>query len=447
MNISLNAEEWKFGLRRMFYLVSPWETRFPSLDETPNYLQRATVFFVVFIVVELLFDLVTLKRHNLYQTNDSVVSACGALLQATTKTLFRFVELRLGIWIYDNCRLVELPWDSAWTWLLSLLTVDFSYYWFHRSVHKFAFLWAFHQMHHSSENYNYTTALRQGFVQQYVAMLFYLPECLFVPPSVHLVHMSLSVLYQFSMHTRLVGQLGVVEYVFNSPSHHRVHHGRNAYCMDKNFGGFLIVWDRLFATYQDELPGEPVRFGPVQPINSFDQFECQTSYFKYVWQTLTLADVGWARKLKILADSPLKSREGQWLDIPKSDLDRKVRQDRPDLLLEIYVTLVLLSCFHDYMTFNSQRETLTWYNCLPQVVFIGYTCLCLGYFLDGKRNAGQLEAIRCGARVAWQAVFHSDIFAARRCPLWTWICLAQAAFWLLRQTAWLRKPQKGKQEL
>uniref|UniRef100_A0AAV2LK75 Transmembrane protein 195 n=1 Tax=Knipowitschia caucasica TaxID=637954 RepID=A0AAV2LK75_KNICA len=109
-----------------------------------------------------------------------------------------------------------------------------------------SFMWAAHQVHHSSEFYNLTTALRQSLSQQFTAWIFYLPLALAVPPSIFAVHIQLNLLYQFWIHTELIKDLGPLEWIINTPKHHRVHHGRNLYCIDKNYGGILIVWDRLF---------------------------------------------------------------------------------------------------------------------------------------------------------------------------------------------------------
>uniref|UniRef100_A0A915J666 Fatty acid hydroxylase domain-containing protein n=1 Tax=Romanomermis culicivorax TaxID=13658 RepID=A0A915J666_ROMCU len=307
-----------FGFRRMLYLVMPSETTFPNLAETPNYVELSSPWIFIFIFVEMIISKLTDKK--LYQMNDSLTSTCAGLLQMTMKTFFLYVEWTTGYWLYENYRLIDLPWDSVWTWILSLLCVDLSYYWFHRAAHEINFLWCFHQIHHSSEFYNFSTATRQGMVQQYGSMIFYLPECLFVPPQIHLAHMGLNLLYQFSVHTRLVKTLGPLEMVLNTPSHHRVHHGRNPYCVDKNYGGFLIVWDRIFGTFEKERDDEPVVYGLIKPINTFDQFHCQTLYFKHIWHKLrackSLGDI-W----KTLFYNPSWSlTTGQYQLVPESCL-------------------------------------------------------------------------------------------------------------------------------
>lgn len=135
--------------------------------------------------------------------------------------------------------------------------------------------WATHQTHHSAENYNLSTALRQGFFQHYLSRLIYLPLALVIPPQTFLVHVQMNLFYQFWVHTEVISNLGPLEAIFNTPCHHRVHHGRNPYCIDKNYGGVLIVWDRLFGTFASERNDEEIAYGLVYSSASFDPLKIQ----------------------------------------------------------------------------------------------------------------------------------------------------------------------------
>ena len=137
--------------------------------------------------------------------------------------------------------------------------------------------WATHQTHHSAEDYNLSTALRQGVLQSYCSWIFYLPLALFVPPSIFLIHSQMNLLYQFWIHTDVISNLGPFEYILNTPSHHRVHHGRNPYCIDKNYAGVLIIWDRIFGTFAPERDNEPIAYGLIHPINTFDPLDTQVN--------------------------------------------------------------------------------------------------------------------------------------------------------------------------
>ncbi len=155
------------------------------------------------------------------------------------------------------------------TWIFAFVALDFCYYWWHRASHRVNFMWAAHVVHHQSEDYNLAVALRQAIFTPLTSIPFYVPMALIgVPTTVFAITLALNTLYQFWIHTRLVGRMGWVEAVFNTPSHHRVHHGINPQYIDRNHAGVFIVWDRLFGTFEPEK-GEPV-YGVVEGFDSFD---------------------------------------------------------------------------------------------------------------------------------------------------------------------------------
>ncbi|HVU04357.1 MAG TPA: sterol desaturase family protein [Polyangiaceae bacterium] len=189
----------------------------------------------------------------------SVAMGAGFLLvnlalQGATLALFQF--------LYDH-RLVSLG-DGPWVWGLALVADDFVFYWAHRSSHEIRFLWATHEAHHSSTQYTLTTALRQPWTEP-LGTFFWMPLPLlgFRPEMIIAAH-TVSLIYQYWIHTELVGRVGVLEWVLNTPSHHRVHHGSNPRYIDKNHGGILIVWDRLFGTF--ELETEKPVYGLTKPL-------------------------------------------------------------------------------------------------------------------------------------------------------------------------------------
>jgi len=157
--------------------------------------------------------------------------------------------------------------SGPWAWLGAIVGVDFAYYWFHRLHHELRVLWASHVPHHSSQRYNLSTALRQTWTP-FTALPFYLPLAWlgFPLPLIATAH-GINLLYQFWIHTELIDRLGPLEWVFNTPSHHRVHHGANVQYLDRNYAGILIVWDRWFGTFEPE--GERVRYGLTKNIASF----------------------------------------------------------------------------------------------------------------------------------------------------------------------------------
>jgi len=260
---------WK-GVGRMFYIASPAETSFPDLASLPEpYLAQAAPLFFSLIAVE--WVVLLLKGEKL-RLNDGLLSVVHGLIMSIMEAFVSGLVFSAYLYIYSNHCIYPLPWDSSITWVLAALGIDFCYYWVHRAAHEVNILWAAHQVHHSSEDYNLTTALRQSAFQTFGAWPFYLPMAFFIPPTHAIVHKELNLLYQFWIHTEVVRSIGPLEYILNTASHHRVHHGANRYCLDKNYAGVLIIWDRMFGTFESErdsgivygLVDQPQFWNPVK---------------------------------------------------------------------------------------------------------------------------------------------------------------------------------------
>ncbi|CAH1775785.1 unnamed protein product, partial [Owenia fusiformis] len=191
------------GLRYFTYAVTPNETSFERVEDVPNYVQQVTPYFILAVLLEYVICMATGTR-KLRLSNDGYISMSQGLCSEIPKLFARSAELAAYMYIYDNWRIMELPWNSAITWWLAFFGVDIGYYWFHRYAHESNILWAAHQVHHSSEDYNLSTALRQSVLQKYTSWVFYIPLAFFIPPSVFLVHIQFNLLYQFWIHTELV---------------------------------------------------------------------------------------------------------------------------------------------------------------------------------------------------------------------------------------------------
>jgi sterol desaturase/sphingolipid hydroxylase (fatty acid hydroxylase superfamily) len=158
---------------------------------------------------------------------------------------------------------------SFWEWVILLVAADLVYYWFHRAHHEVRFLWAAHVNHHSSQRYNLSTALRQSWTTPFTGLLFWWPLAIAgFSPEMILAAIAINTLSQFWIHTETIGRLGALEWILNTPSHHRVHHGANLEYLDRNHGGMFIVWDRLFGTFEPERA--PVRYGLTKNIDTHD---------------------------------------------------------------------------------------------------------------------------------------------------------------------------------
>ena len=240
--------------------------------------------------------------REVYRFNDAISNiSCGLVdqvINVLTGLLFVAGWVTLG-------QVAPLPLETtAWTtWVLAFVALDLAYYTFHRLSHRVNLLWGAHIVHHQSEDYNLTVSLRQGTIATWVTYGFYLPLALLgIPIEVWLVVHGVFQIYQFLVHTRLVGRLGPLEVVLVTPSFHRVHHGRAPEELDTNYGGFLNLWDRLFGSYRVET-GEP-DYGVTTGVQSWSPFWANTHYYEQLW--------AWSRQARGLDKLLVWVRPPEW---------------------------------------------------------------------------------------------------------------------------------------
>jgi sterol desaturase/sphingolipid hydroxylase (fatty acid hydroxylase superfamily) len=229
----------------------------------------ATPVFLLLIAIE--WAVGRKRGRNTYRLNDALNSIGLGMLSQIVNLFTKLLMLGVYTAVYQRFAPWRLPADALWVWAAALLAYDFCYYWLHRLGHTVALLWAAHVVHHQSEDYNLSTALRQTGSGWVLGWLFYLPLALAgVPPIVFVGVGLVDLLYQFWVHTQQVGKLGWFDRWFCSPSNHRVHHAVNERYLDRNFGGILIVWDRLFGSFVEEDDAEPCVYGSRAPLRSWD---------------------------------------------------------------------------------------------------------------------------------------------------------------------------------
>ena len=222
-------------------------------------------FFFILIGIEIVASRVLERR--VYSFADSFADLGCGMIEQLLGVLVKASLFAAYMALYANARLFDLPQDSWIVFAVCFLAVDFFYYWFHRMSHEIGAFWAAHSVHHQSEEYNLTVALRQGAFQGFISWVFYLPLAVVgFAPVTFITCSALNTLYQFWIHTRLIGKMGPIEWIFNTPSHHRVHHGRNPRYIDRNHAGVFIIWDRMFGTFVPETD-EPL-YGVVKPLLS-----------------------------------------------------------------------------------------------------------------------------------------------------------------------------------
>ncbi len=279
---------------------------FDSLTPSDQVIMYAIPLFLTAIILELAVNFI--HDRKMYHGLDSISSIAMGTGSLFVNLGMKAVAFAVYTFLYQF-RLFDLG-DTWWVWVVLFFADDLSFYWHHRLSHEVRILWAAHVNHHSSVNLNYSTALRQSWTELFHKYFFWLwlPLVGFQPWMI-LVMMSFSLIFQFLQHTRLVGKLGPIEWIFNTPSHHRVHHASNVRYMDRNHAGMLIVWDRLFGTFQEELDEDEPIYGITTNIDTYNPIKIATHEYGSIWQDLkkmpTVKD-----KVKLLLYPPGWSPEG-----------------------------------------------------------------------------------------------------------------------------------------
>ncbi len=237
----------------------------------------ASPIFLILIGIEFIISIY--KKNRLYLLNDTVNNFCSGILEEIGTLPFRGFILFSYYYLYEHYAYFTINPHSALSWFLLWLGVDFCYYWYHRASHRNNFFWMGHSVHHQSEQYNLSVALRQGFFQTMSSWVFYLPLALIgFPTWMFIAVVGLNTIYQFWLHTPFINKMGWFELLFNTPSHHRVHHGKNPQYIDKNYAGSLIIWDKLFGTFEPE--DEPAEYGVTEPLDSWNPFYANIKVIK-----------------------------------------------------------------------------------------------------------------------------------------------------------------------
>lgn len=236
-----------------------------------------------------------------YDLRDSRTSLTMGLGNVTINVVWKLAVVAVYAALYELTPLRLDPGDW-WVWVLLLFADDLAYYWFHRVSHESRVFWASHVVHHSSQHYNLSTALRQTWVPM-TYFPFWLPlPLLGFPVWMVLLAQAWSLIYQFWIHTERIHRLPRwVEGIWNTPSHHRVHHGSNHQYLDKNYGGILIIWDRIFGTWEPE--GERVRYGLTKNLTTFNPVHVAFHEYIAMWRDIRAAR-GWRMKLNVAFRGP-----------------------------------------------------------------------------------------------------------------------------------------------
>ena len=235
--------------------------------------------FFILIFIELIYGLVSGKSN--YRLNDTFTSISLGLISRYIPLLGLGIQGAAFAYVAQYYNLKLFSPSSLWVWIFAFFLYDFCYYWMHRLHHEVKVLWATHVVHHHGEEFNLSTALRQtstGFLWKWI---FYLPIFVVgIPPEVFVTVAGVNLVYQFWVHTEHIPKLGWYEYVFVSPSNHRIHHAQNKHYVDANYGGVFILWDRIFGTYKEEMEELKPIYGTAKPLRSWNPFKANLDIFR-----------------------------------------------------------------------------------------------------------------------------------------------------------------------
>lgn len=333
--------------------------------------------FLILILVEYLA--MRKKNPNYYRLNDAITNLNIGAGHVLSKIFIG--ALLLGVYnLVYSIRIINIP-DGIFSYIFCIFAYDFFFYWAHRLGHEVNFFWGAHGVHHQSEDYNLSVALRQSWLHAAVAFFIFLPiPFLGVSPKVFFIVLSINSFYQFWIHTNLIDRMPKwFEFIFNSPAHHRVHHARNKKYIDKNHAGMFIIWDKMFGTFIEEE--DRATYGITKPLNSWNPFWANIEYYVGMFQ-LSKKFSNWKDKLRLIIAKPgwQPNELGGQLPIPEIDNNYKKYDKHPlNIGLNIYVFTQFMLIMVGIMFFMYHVEALTTF----------YKYFCFGLLM--------LSILSCGA--------------------------------------------------
>ncbi|XP_050720753.1 alkylglycerol monooxygenase-like [Eriocheir sinensis] len=349
-----------YRVRATFYALSLDETFIEHPKNVPNIVLET----VPIMVIMTLLELIVLRSRGMgdrFRLHNAAINfATGVLNEAARVFIFRGAEFAAYIWVYNNLRITELSWNSPWTYFFAILSVDFCNYWWHRCCHELSFMWAAHYVHHSSEDLNASVGARISVTMRPFKWMYFIPLAVVgLPPSTFLVHSQLGFVWAFWVHNeawpktqKIIPVFGhIIEFVMSTPSHHRVHHAVNKYCIDKNYGTTLIIWDRLFGTFVEEREDEELTYGTISQKDNNHIVGLQADPWRDLWGRICSVD-SLFDKIKTIFYGPGwvkgKPRLGDLDDLPERIVRKKHQYDAPwwiNLYLSLHCLFVLIMYF------------------------------------------------------------------------------------------------------
>jgi alkylglycerol monooxygenase len=362
--------------------------------------------FLSLIAVEFAVDCIRGTRS--YRLADAIGSLSCGIVSTGMRVFFGFIGLFTYNWTVTYCAPFHLSTSNWLTWVFAFVFYDFCYYWQHRLGHTVGLFWASHSVHHQSEEFNLTTALRQPGTGAFANWIFYIPMAVCGVPMIVLAVVGVAQLfYQFWPHTRMINRMGVLDRWIQTPSNHRVHHAQNDIYLDRNYVGVFLIWDHLFGTFQEERDDEPCIYGVRGQLRSFNPVWANLHYYWVMAKDCWYAR-SWRDKFRVWFAPPGWRPADVAARFPNQPYDPRrdfVRYDPPrSLALNLYAVLqfVALLAVNSHFLAELSRES-TAAN-LAYFSFLLVSLALLGAVLENRRTALILEAVRLLALAAGSLV-------------------------------------------
>ncbi len=344
------------------------------------------------ILIEWVYDLI--KGKGIYRLADAYANISAGIFEQVTGVFVKIFTIGLYMIIFDNFRITEIP--TTWPYLILMwLAVDFSYYWAHRWSHEINLFWLGHVVHHQSEDYNFSVALRQGALQKVFTSWIFLPMAVLgFDPTWFVIIGALNTVYQFWIHTEQINKMGWFGIVFNTPSHHRVHHGRNPKYIDKNHAGSLIIWDKMFGTFQKEE--ETPTYGVTKPTNHWNPVSAHIQPIADMFKDMKQVK-GIKNKFLLMIKPPgWFPQENGGMRFPQEVIKEEYRKFDIKVSRSLQAYLFIHSLFllagTSYFLFNYENQTLT-INLIWASGLI-YSIVSFGLLFEAKKHSWIIEELR-----------------------------------------------------
>ena len=341
--------------------------------------------FFVLIIIEYFYGLYVGK--NTYRLNDTVTSIAIGMISRFPVMLNLGVQSVIFVYISSYLNLELLSVKNPFTWIIAFLLYDLSYYWMHRMHHEIKILWATHSVHHHGEDFNLSTALRQTSTGWLWKWIFYMPMIMLgVPGEVFVTVAGVNLVYQFWVHTKHIGHLGVLEKIFITPMNHGIHHAKNKEYIDANYGGVFIIWDRMFGTYIPERSDIKPVYGTATPLSSWNPIWANFQVFSIMVKD-TIKTKSWKDKIKVWFAKTYWRPADCIEDKDPKDFNKIFNPEiGPDIKLFSFIQMIFTTLVSGaVLTYASLHS----YN---EIVLFGLSLLILatltGYLMQGNRSSG-----------------------------------------------------------